>query len=577
MQKLLASAILSIIILGISPAPVFAQTESETQAAPAQEAPAQNPETAEAVDTLQPADKPVVAGTPTAPAKAEPAKVQKKKKSFLDKIAPIFLLLIVVAIVLNRLPQVEGVTHSAAYRKRRVFNWLPLGMTYAFLYMGRYNIKVSQHAFGDRNLLGLDLDAGACAANGANMAADLCTPLMTNPDFAFIFMVGTWAYGCSFIINGPLTDRLGGKFAILTGAGGAAVMNLFMGLVTWYSLNGGEDAQGLRSNFRYVMAALYGANMYFQSFGAVAIVKCNAPWFHLRERGVFGAIFGILISVGIYLAFDVGYMIIGAMNLEMVFFIPTFLLIILWVVDYFVVRNTPGEAGFEDFNLGDASTDGERLPAKQVFTMMLKNPIIITIACIEFCSGFLRQAIMQWYRTFAKQTDAILGLKGDFVYDNWGMLLCCAGILGGVTAGIISDRVFQSRRGPVAGILYMGILVGAVALTFMYDTPMVGGLVVLMSMCVIGVHGMLSGTASMDFGGKQNVGTAVGIIDGFVYAGTGVMSLLYMFILPDDSNPLVSGNPENWIAWPLSMIPVSIIGLVLATRVWNAKPTAKAS
>ena len=102
------------------------------------------------------------------------------------------------------------------------------------------------------------------------------------------------------------------------------------------------------------------------------------------------------------------------------------------------------------------------------------------------------------------------------------------------------------------------MLIGAVILTFIYDTPMVGGMVVLMSMCVIGVHGMLSGTASMDFGGKQNVGTAVGIIDGFVYAGGG-MSLLTMFILPDDSNPMVSGNPENWISWPISMIPISLL------------------
>ena len=49
--------------------------------------------------------------------------------------------------------------------------------------------------------------------------------------------------------------------------------------------------------------------------------------------------------------------------------------------------------------------------------MMLTNPIILTIAGVEFCSGFLRQAIMQWYRTFAKQTDAALGLTdspGDF-------------------------------------------------------------------------------------------------------------------------------------------------------------------
>jgi len=581
MQKLLASALLFIFVMGISPTTVFGQTDVQAQEAPAQQALKQDAPTEPANEAQPAAEKPAFeniqadVGTQTAEATAVvKPKAKKAKKGFLEKIAPILILLLVVAIVLSRLPQVEGVNHSADYRKRRVFNWLPLGMTYAFLYMGRYNIKVSQHAFGDKNLLGLQLDSGACSAAGANAVADLCTPLMTNQDFAFIFMVGTWVYGCSFIINGPLTDRLGGKFAILTGAGGAAVMNLLMGIMTWYSLSGGEDAQGFRTNFRYIMAALYGVNMYFQSFGAVAIVKCNAPWFHLRERGVFGAIFGILISLGIYLAFDVGYMIIESMDLAMVFFMPTILLTIFWFVNYFVVRNTPGEAGFEDFNLGDASGDGERLPAKAVFSMMLRNPVIITIACIEFCSGFLRQAIMQWYRTFAKQTDAVLHLKGDFVYDNWGMLLCCAGIMGGVMAGVISDRVFQSRRGPVAGILYLGMLVGAVTLTFTYDTPMIGGLVILMSMCVIGVHGMLSGTASMDFGGKQNVGTAVGIIDGFVYAGTGFMSLLYMFILPDDSNPMISGNPENWISWPLSMIPISIIGFFLATRVWHAKPKA---
>jgi MFS transporter, OPA family, glycerol-3-phosphate transporter len=584
MSTNLTKRLLTILILcvGLSPSDGFAQSSTKvevstavTTAVSGEFTPKTTTKTLDLVNApptpVPTAEAPAVKA-PTKTSAIQAPKTSKKKKNFLEKLAPILILLVVVAIVLGRLPQVEGVNHSSAFRKRRVFNWLPLGLTYAFLYMGRYNIKVSQHAFGDKNLFGQDLDLGACADAASQLATELCTPLMSNPDFAFIFMVGTWIYGCSFIINGPLTDRLGGKFAILMGAGGAAIANLLMGLLTWYALEGGEDAQGIRSNFRYIMAALYGVNMYFQSFGAVAIVKCNAPWFHLRERGVFGAIFGILISLGIYFAFDVGKIIIDSMALEMVFLIPAMLLVVFWVINRLMVRNTPGEAGFEDFNLGDASSDAQRLPARQVFGMMLRNPVIVTIALIEFCSGFLRQAIMQWYRTFAKQTDALLHLKGDFVYENWGMLLCCAGIMGGVMAGVISDRVFQSRRGPVAGILYVGMLVGSVLLSFMYDTPVVGVLAIFMSMCVIGVHGMLSGTASMDFGGKQNVGTAVGIIDGFVYAGTGAMSFLYMFILPDDSNPLVSGNPENWISWPLSMIPISLIGFVLATRVWNAKP-----
>ena len=106
----------------------------------------------------------------------------------LSDFAPILVILVTVALVISRLPKVKGIDHSQAYRRRRVFNWLPLGLTYAFLYMGRYNIKVSQHKFGDLNLKGAPLPEG-CKTDAASMAADLCQPLMTNQDFSFIFMV----------------------------------------------------------------------------------------------------------------------------------------------------------------------------------------------------------------------------------------------------------------------------------------------------------------------------------------------------------------------------------------------------
>lgn len=476
---------------------------------------------------------------------------------------PILILLAVVVFVIARLPKID-VGHTKAFRKRRVMNWLPLGLTYALLYMGRYNLKVSKFSF--ESMQGADGNA-----------------LMGNDIFGIIFGVGTVVYGVSFLINGPLTDRFGGRFSILMGAGGALFMNLLMGLATLSLVHKGPGNEFIAAHFTVVFSILYALNMYFQSFGAVAIVKVNASWFHVRERGVFGAIFGILISLGIYFAFDLGYMILNKIGLAWVFLIPTILLAVFWLIDVFVVRNTPGEAGLKDFDTADASSgdEGPRLGAVKVFKLMLKNPIIMTIAGVEFCSGFLRQAIMQWYRTFAKQTDAILGLKDSFVYENWGLLLCCAGILGGVVAGVISDHVFGSRRGPVAAWLYGAMLTGAVALTFIYKTPVVGLMVIVMSMAVIGVHGMLSGTASMDFGGRKNVGIAVGIIDGFVYLGTGLMSFTYAILLPkeqlDAAGNIVgpATDPNNWLAWPVAMIPIAAIGLFLAMRVWHAYPQAK--
>jgi len=489
-----------------------------------------------------------------------------------EEFLPIGILLAAIALVISRLPKVDDVVHSDEFRKRRLMNWLPLGLTYAFLYMGRYNLTVSKAEFADLNL-------------------------MNNADFGTIFGIGTLTYGIAFVINGPLTDRKGGKFAILLGAAGALVANVLMGLVayevvasggqmgpianlvnsiaapvfagfTWFrSLFGLESGSTDTSVLLPALSLLYAMNMYFQSFGAVAIVKVNAPWFHVRERGVFGAIFGILISLGVYFAYDWNGLILKIWEgqTHLVFFVPAGLLAVMWVLTFFFVRNTPGQAGFDNFATGDA-TSGDNSkpdPAIKVFKAMLTNPVIMTIAAIEFCSGFMRQAIMQWGKIFAKQ----VGWYDSFVFEHWGVLLCVAGILGGVFAGSISDHVFGSRRGPVAAVLYAAMIVGSIVMWLMLGNQLVLWLLILMSLCVIGVHGMLSGTASMDFGGAKNAGIAVGIIDGFVYLGTAIMSFWYAWRIPKEAP-----NPSDWIEWPLWMIPIAVIGFLLATRVWNAKP-----
>ena len=458
---------------------------------------------------------------------------------WLQEFLPILILLAVVAVVMLRLPKVD-LGHSKAFMHRRVANWLPLGLTYAFLYMGRYNLTVATEHLGDR---------------------------INNEGFGTVFGWGTLVYGVSFVINGPLTDRIGGRKTILIAAIGAACMNAAMGALIIF------DYQG---DYVIALSVLYALNMYFQSFGAVSIVKVNSAWFHVRERGVFGGIFGILISLGIYFAFDGGRMIVEAHPVQWVFLFPAIVLLCFAVIDFLLVRDTPGEAGQEDFDTADASSGdtGPRLPVLQVFLKLAKNPVIVTIALVEFCSGFLRNAIMHWGMKFASQT----GQMTHFVFHNWGLLLCCAGIMGGVTAGIISDRVFGSRRGPVAALLYGVMLAGALAAIFLLDTPAIGWIVIFMSLAIIGVHGMLSGTASMDFGGKRNVGVAVGIIDGFVYLGTALQAVTLGHLLPEgDAAHVVS----NWSNWPIAMVPAAIVGLALAIRVWHAMPepnkTAEAS
>jgi len=482
---------------------------------------------------------------------------------WLQELLPIVILLAVIAGVMRTLPKVD-MGHTAAFRRRRALNWLPLGFTYAFLYMGRYNLNVAKTALGDS---------------------------LTKQDFATIFMVGTLVYGVSFIINGPLTDRLGGKVTIIAAALGASVTNALMGAVLYFQVD---------VDLVTALTVLYALNMYFQSFGAVSIVKVKAPWFHVRERGVFGGVFGILISLGIYFAYDWGRIIVDSFGyvrdaagqvaldatgaklvsvpgIAWVFFIPAILLVVWAVIDFFLVVDHPEDVGFT-IDTGDANAydDGPAESPRRMFGKMLTNPIILTVCAIEFCSGYLRQAIMQWYMPFAKEVGAADG----FVASNWGMVLCVAGILGGMFAGAVSDHLFQSRRGPVAAFLYGIILVGSGLMFVTVASPgLHGWLVAFMSLAIIGVHGMLSGSASIDFGGKKNTGLAVGIIDGFVYLGTGLHALVLGIVLPskaqDAFHQADPTDPANWWTWAAAMVPVALIGLFFSARMWNTRPPMK--
>src|SRR4051812_50187413 len=73
--------------------------------------------------------------------------------------------------------------HGPWFLSRRFINWFPLGMTYSFLYMGRYNLTVAKNALGT---------------------------LMNNEDFGLIFAAGTGGYAVLFFVKGALGGKNGG-------------------------------------------------------------------------------------------------------------------------------------------------------------------------------------------------------------------------------------------------------------------------------------------------------------------------------------------------------------------------------
>src|SRR5205814_3568229 len=128
------------------------------------------------------------------------------------------------------------------------------------------------------------------------------------------------------------------------------------------------------------------------------------------------------------------------------------------------------------------------------------NPLMLMFACIELTSGVLRNGIMQWYTIFGHEVkqpgaEAIIG--------NWGLLLCVFGIVGGFAGGLVSDKFFQSRRGPPAVIFcaFMLMMTAVMAMSLFSFPFVVGVSALLIVAAVTGVHSLMSGTAAADFGG----------------------------------------------------------------------------
>lgn len=423
--------------------------------------------------------------------------------------------------------------HGRRYVWRRFLNWFPLGMTYSFLYMGRYNIVAFR--------------------NGVGAAT------MSNGQFGIIAGTGTAVYALSFLVNGPLVDKIGGKRGIVIAGLGAATMNLVLGLLTQHLKAGGWHASLVAP-----YAILYALNMYFQSYGAVSIIKVKAYWFHVRERGVFGAVFGSLISLGIYFAFDWNSAIVRHLPLPAVFFIPA-AIILLWTLgDVWAVVDSPDQAGFAAFDTHDASSGrmNDRYSYAQLLGKVFASPLMWLVALIELTSGIFRDGVQSWYPQLAKQIPAA---AAPFLADHWGFLLCITGITAGFGAGVASDKLFQSRRGPPAGILCSSVFVLALIMWFSFrNSPWVFGWTgIVVVMCSVGITSLMSGTAATDFGGRKATATCAGIVDGFAYLGSTIQAFCIGRI-----------TEVNWHWWPLFFIPFAVMGGAIALSIWSALPPA---
>jgi MFS transporter, OPA family, glycerol-3-phosphate transporter len=426
------------------------------------------------------------------------------------------------------------------FRKRRGQNWVSLGLLYAAYYMCRYNITIANPIL--RETFG-----------------------WSKEQMGMIVSAGFWTYALAVFFNGPLADRIGGRRAILLGGSLVVAFTLMFGVATTVV---GAFTQST-SVLMTVLILVWMANSYFQSFGALSIVKVNAGWFHVRERGVFGGIFGIMIQAGRLGIMGAGGLIVTYLAWQYVFFIPAVLLLLVVLLGYKMIANMPEDVGFKHLDPGDGSEAEKDVHVnyawiiKKVFT----NKTMLTIAVAEFCTGFVRHGIDQWFPSFMHEVHQVSFSSKEYLLTAVGMPI--GAIIGGLMAGTLSDKIFSSRRPPVAALFFVGQGIALLGLHFSQGWGPLASIwmFMLVSMCIQATHSLLSGVASMDFGGKKAAASAAGMFDGCQYLAGGVVGWGLGWFL----------DKFGWASWTWGIIGFSTLGAVLMFTLWNARPAGHAA
>lgn len=454
--------------------------------------------------------------------------------------------------------------HLPGFERRRVQNWIILGLLYAFFYMSRYNFT----------------------ANNAYLAEQFG---WSNTQLGLFGFVQRLVYGLAVVLNGPLADRIGGKKAFLFGAGGVAIANFAFGLVLLLSVNtpavwSGEGSsmvvtQAAGLNFGMTgatvlatLATIWGINGYFQSYGALSIVKVNAQWFHVRERGTFSGIFGVLIRFGLILGNFGTPLILAFLPWQWVFWVPAAMVALFFVLTWKFVENSPGDAGYGEYDTGDEPDDGKPVSLAFVFRRVFANKTTWAIALASMMIGFVRVSVVDdWFGKYFVNVygaDAKhLAQFGPFIVAAIGTAL--AGIAGGFAFGITSDRVYDGRRAPVIVFGFLG-MAAVLAIFGLSDIVGLGPwaaaiLLIVLAFFVNGAHGMVGGAASMDFGGKKAAASAAGLFDGMQYLAGALVGVGIGAVL----------DTWGWGAWQWAPIPFALAGAVVMAFLWNARPKGR--
>lgn len=365
-----------------------------------------------------------------------------------------------------------------------------------------------------------------------------------------------YVYAIGKFTNGFLADRANIKRFMSTALMGSAIINLVFGF----------------TNYFIMFAVLWGFNGWFQSIGSAPSVVSLCQWFSNNERGTRYGLWAGAHNIGEGITFIGTSVLIGILGWQWGFFGPGLACILVASILFITLQDRPQTYGLpgvadykKDYSAGKPSTE----PLGKLQLLVLKNPIVWVLGLSSALMYVTRYAIHSWGPFYLQEVKNYSVIEAGVLIGANTMI----GLAGAVFSGFLSDKYFHSRRN-IPTLLY-GLLLSS-SLIMLHLVPpgyrwldaialagfefAIGGLIVF-----------LAGLIAVDIMPTRAAGAVKGVIGLFSYMGAATQDWISGYLIESGKTVVDGVDKYNFDKAFYFWIGASIISMLLALTVWNAK------
>jgi sugar phosphate permease len=331
---------------------------------------------------------------------------------------------------------------------------------------------------------------------------------ITKEQFGTFLTLQGVVYGISKFANGFLADRANACVFMSVALLASALLNLCFGV----------------SSVVIALGLLWMFNGWFQGMGFPPCARLMANWFPPKQFATKFSVWNTSHNIGsIGILLLCGFLVSGIWfpaNWRLCFFIPAVIAIVMAIILWSLLPDTPPSVGLPEFEGTQVELPGKKSHEDFkafVFQQVFRNPYIWALSAANFFVYALRYAVFNWGPTMLLETRHIKILHAAAMLSGFEAF----GALGAILGGWMTHRFFGERAARTC-VIYMALAGISILLFWRVQTQsewLMTGLLCATGFFIYGPQCLLA-IACVNLATRRAAATAVGLTSIFGYAST---------------------------------------------------------